>query len=314
VQAAAVTMSVPPDWLVMSNDFFLSDRPPAAGEAAPVAPFIFVSPAYFRAVGATLLEGRGFTRADDAGAPPVVIISEAMARRYFRGDAVGKRIGVGPPGPYAAIATVVGVVNDVKYRGLASRDDAAMYAPFRQATWRDMFVVVRAGGEPERLLAPARRVLAGLDSDLAMREVRTLADRLQHSVAEPRYRAVLLIAFGVVALVLAVLGVYGVMAHMVGRRRREIAIRMAVGGRPRDILRLVAVEAAALTLVGLVVGAAASIGLGRLIGGLLFGVAPLDPVIYTAAAAVLFIGAALACYLPARRALRVEPMAAMRGE
>jgi putative ABC transport system permease protein len=173
---------------------------------------------------------------------------------------------------------------------------------------------VRAAGEPERLLGPVRRVLAGSDSDLAMREVRTLEDRMQRSVAEPRYRAVLLIVFGLVALLLAVLGVYGVMAHMVGRRQREIAIRMAVGGRPRDILRLVAVEAGVLTLIGLAVGATASIALGRLIGGLLFGVAALDPIIYTAAAAVLFIGAALACYLPARRAMRVEPMAAMRGE
>jgi putative ABC transport system permease protein len=263
---------------------------------------------YFRTIGAPLRRGRPFTAHDHTEAPRVAIVNEAAVRRWFaHQDPVGARVNLnGIP------REVVGVVGDVLQRSAAQPTVPMLFVPFAQRTIRSVKVVVRATGDPVALAAAIRTEIRALDPDLAIADITPLTELVVRSRARPRFYTGLLSLFAAVALVLAATGVFGVMSYAVAQRAREISIRLALGALPRDVLRLIVGRALALSALGIAVGLAAALALGRFIQGQLFGVTLFDPVTLGAAAFVLGGCAALASFLPARRATKLDPASAMR--
>ena len=316
VAAASVSMAVPPNRLVMTNPFTPQGTTLAPDRRAPLAEELLVGADYFRALGVPLLAGRAFTEADRADAPPVAIVNETLARRHFpSGDAVGRWLQTGDPDPDATRLTIVGVVPDVKYAGLGADPAPTIYVPYRQNLWwRSMYLVVRGRGDPLALVAPVRAAAAETDARVPLEDVRTMDRLLVESVAAPRFRAGLLASFGLVALALAAAGIYGVVSYGVTQRRRDTAVRLALGAQPRDVVRQVVGGGLRLALVGVAIGVPLSLLGARLLRELLFGVSPLDPVTYAAAAAFLAALGLVACAVPARRATRADPSAVLRAE
>ncbi len=311
VQSVGTTSSLPLGGNDSDTDFVIEGRPPSPPGQQPVAWYGLVSPDYFRALGMRLVRGRVFTERDDEKASRVVIISEAMARRYFPAeDALGKRLGTGPN----AWREIVGVMADVKQFGLEIDARPTMYLPDRQSPARAMTVVVRTTAEPLQLAAAVRAAVWEGDKNLAMAKVMPMAQLVSTSIAQPRFILLLLGIFAGVALALAAVGIYGVMSYTVTQRTREIGVRMALGARPRDVLRLVVGQGLLLTALGVGIGLAGAVGLTRLMRTLLFGVQPTDPATFALIALLLAGVALLACYLPARRAAKVDPMVALRYE
>jgi putative ABC transport system permease protein len=245
-----------------------------------------------------------------------MVVSEAMAKRYFPdGDAVGMRLKTGGC-TECEWTTIVGVVEDVKDRGLGVEVAPAMYSPFRQEPVgiRMMNLVLRAEGDPEGMIAAVRRAVNAADPDLALADIKTMEQLVSESLGPSRYRGVLLGVFAGVALVLAAVGIYGVIAYAVSQRTREIGIRIALGARGRDIFALVVGRGMLLSLLGVVAGVAASLALTRYLSSLLYGVSSTDPATFAAVVVILTTVALLACSIPARRATRVDPMDALRHE
>jgi putative ABC transport system permease protein len=271
---------------------------------------------YFHALGVPLLRGRAFTEADAAGALQVVIINQTMAATLFPGeDPIGRRMQLGDPNPNSPWITIVGVVGDVKYTGLERAPEPTMYTPYEQNLWwPTMYLVVRSSVDPAGLAPALRAQVAELDPLLPMARVFTMDELLKRSVAEPRFRTTLLGIFAVMALLLAVLGIYGVLSYTVGQRTQEIGIRMALGAQRRDVLALVLGQGMALAGLGVAIGLASATALCRVLAGLLFGVGPTDPVTFGAVSLVMAAAALLACWVPARRATRVDPIVALRAE
>jgi len=271
-----------------------------------------VSADYFRALGIALKRGRGFAASDARDAQPVLVINEAMARTFFQGEEpVGKRIRTGDKSPWVEI---VGVVGDVRHRGLDVDTRPEMFFPQTQTPSRRMTLVVRAAGDPRALAAPLRERVRSIDQDQPVGNVRTMEEWVSESVASQRFTAALLGVFAAAAAALAALGLYGVVSYSVAQRTHEIGLRVALGARPRDVLRLVIGQGMTLTLVGVGVGVAAALALTRVISGLLFNVGATDPAVFVAVPLLLGSVALLACYLPARRATKVDPMVALRYE
>jgi predicted permease len=298
---------------------------PAPGEY--VNPFMnSISPGYFAALGVEILEGRDFTlrdtgevkrgTSDDDYAPTVAIVNEKFARKYFGGQsAIGRRVGFGSDPGTPTDMEIVGVVKDIKYMNLRDEVPIQMFIPFLASRFvGDMTVYVRAALPAEQIVAQARERVQRLDPNLPLYSVRTIEHRVSDSLLTERLIAVLSMAFGVLATVLACVGLYGVLAYNISRRGREIGVRMALGARAADVMGLVLREAGLLLAVGLGVGLPLAIGLARLVQSQLFGIHFADPVTITGAALVLAAAAALAGYLPARRASRVDPMRALRYE
>jgi predicted lysophospholipase L1 biosynthesis ABC-type transport system permease subunit len=249
--------------------------------------------------------------ADRQGAPGVAIISETLARRWFAGqDPVGKRVGYPWPNDFL---TVVGVVADAQYDAPGVPAEPAIYAPFLQRPEASMVVAVRAGGNPADAARAIRAAVAAADPTAAVSDVRTMTERLEASVARPRFTARLLLAFALVALALGAVGVYGVMSYAVSQRTRELGVRLALGARPRDVLALVARQGVALAAAGTALGTVAALGAARLLGGLLYGVGVADPVTFAVVPAVLAATALVACWIPARRAARTDPAVVLRS-
>jgi putative ABC transport system permease protein len=272
--------------------------------------YLTVSPDYFRAMGIPLVEGRAFDKRDREGAPGVVIVSQTMARRFWPNqDPLGKRVTMMDPPKWL---TVVGVVGDVRHWGLTDEMAPAMYPPILQQAPASAFLVLRLSG-PVTATDVARAVRA-VDTAEPVTSVHTGEELMARQTSAPRFRAVLLGIFSALALVLAVLGVYGIMSYSVSQRTQEIGVRMALGAQPEAILRLVLRQAAVLTLAGVAAGIVGSLMLGRLLASMVYSVRPGDP--WTlAACSVILAGIALAAsYLPARRASRVDPMVALRQE
>ena len=323
-QAAGAVEFLPLSGFDSSGFIRIEGRPPSA-EDDRRAHYRSVTSDYFRALGIPLVKGRAFTERDSREAPRVAIINETMARRYWPAeDPIGKRVALvfeslrffpnRPPEVDIAqgLREIVGVVADVKHLGLEAAPLPEMFTPFLQRPVRDLALVIRASSDPTSLIGGVRRAVSDLDKEQAILNAGTMTDVLSRAVATPRFNALLIGLFAALALALGTVGLYGVIAYSVAQRTHEIGVRMALGAGERDILRLVLVRGLTLTLIGVAAGLAAALALTRLVVNLLFGVKPTDPAVF-AAVALLLTGVALAaCYVPARRATRVDPMIALR--
>jgi len=288
-------------------------RPPVGGPP-PEAEYRSVTPGYFAAMGIPLLAGRGFERADRSDSTLPTLVSETFAQRYFPGDtALGQRIRLGP-NPNAPWRTIVGVVGDVRDLGLGAPPRPDVYVLFTQSPSAAMSLVLRTTGDPGTAVAPARAVIRALDPDVPISNIASLRQLVGGSVARTRYAGSLLAGFAALALVIAVVGIYGVMSYLVTQRSRELGVRIALGARPGDILRLVLREGVQLGLLGAGLGVLAAFGTTRAMVRLLYEVSPADPMTYTAVSLLLIAVVLVACYIPARRATKIDPMVALRTE
>ena len=275
-----------------------------------------VTPDYFRALGIPLIKGRFFNDADKADAPGVMIINQAFAERHFRGeDPVGKRLNRGDPrGSNVNWITIVGVVGDVRHGGLNVEAKPEFYIPHLQETRFSMTLVARVAADPASLSAAIRREIRGLDAQLPVYNLRTMERIVDESVAAQRLLTLLIGGFAALALTLAAIGIYGVMSYAVAQHTQEIGIRIALGARTSDVLKLVVAQGMKPALAGVAIGLAVSFGLTRLIRNLLFDVSATDPPTFVAITLLLTAIGLLACWLPARRAATVDPMVALRAE
>jgi predicted permease len=290
------------------------EQPPA--EVVQDAVVFRATPDYFHTFAIPLVRGRLFAAGDRGDATPVALISEALAHRYWPDrDPLGARITFGDPADSTSVwMTVVGIVGDVRQEGPAAPAYPQIYVPLAQVSSRSLLVALRTPGDPIALAAGVKRAVAEVDPSLALGRVATMEDRVSQTLARPRVNALLLGAFAATALILAALGIYGVIAYSVLQRTRELGIRMALGARANDVLRLVLGQGMAPVLAGLALGLAAAAAASRVLRGLLFGVAGTDPVTYAVVAGFLAAVALTASWLPARRAALADPVEALRNE
>ena len=315
VVSAAVTNGLPTRRFP-STIFEIEGRPNVRGEWEPSADILAVSGAAFRTLEIPLLKGQGFTESDTVDAPVVLLVNETLARRYWPNqDPLGRRVTMldwGDPLP----GRVVGVVGDVKMEGLDEPVAPAIYYSYTQFVDRvlGLYLLVRTTSDPLALAAAVREQVWAVDKDQPVSNIETMEQVVAGSVAQPRFIMMLLGTFAAVALLLSAVGIYGVISYSVSQRTHEIGIRMALGAQRRDIFRLVVGQGMKLTLIGVAVGLAGSFALTRFLQSLLFGVSATDPVTFAGVAALLAAVALLACYIPARRATKVDPMVALRHE
>jgi putative ABC transport system permease protein len=311
-QSAAAASSLPLAGFNTDTSFVIEGRPAPQPDQQPVAWYSSVSPDYFRTMGMRLVAGREFTERDNETAPRVVIISETTARRHFPNeDPVGKRIGNGRPDGWREI---VGVTADVKHFGLNQDARASMFFPHRQQPARRMYVVARTATDPLSLSSALRGAVAAMDKNLAVSNIVAMEEIAAQSIGGERFTLLLLSVFAGLALLLSAAGIYGVMSYAVAQRTREIGVRMALGAEAGAVLRLVIGQGMLLALIGVGIGLAGSLALSRLMKAMLFGVSATDPLTFAGVGALLALVALLACYVPARRAAKVDPMTALRSE
>ena len=292
----------------------MEGRPAPAPGRKPRAEYRAVTAGYFETMRIPVKKGRTFDAGDRRGAPPVAVVNETLAAQVFPGqDPLGQRlrIGIGTDESDPRIFEVVGVVGDVRPSIPAPPE---IYVPHPQQSWSWMSLVVRASGDAVSLVGALRREVAALDSEQALYNVRPLLELLSDSLAARRFIMALLGGFALLGLALATVGVYGVLAESVERRRGEIGLRLAVGADAGDVLRMVVGQAARLAAAGVTLGLVAAFALTRVMQGLLFGVSATDPATFAAVAGVLATAALLASYLPARRAASLDPAAVLREE
>ena len=317
VQAASVSNSVPPEWLDIVESIEIEGQPVPAGQNRPLAEELVVGTDYFQALAIPLVNGRPPAPQDNADAPPVAWINETMARRYFPGgDALGKHFHAGGFGPEDPWITVAGVVGDAKHNGLRAEKAPTIYVPYEQYPFwgGQMYLMVRAARDPLSLVAAVRREVQAMDSTLPLANVKTGDELMSLAFGRTRYQTTLIALFALLALLLAAVGIYGVISYSVAQRTHEIGVRMALGARPRDVIRLVVGQGVRLAALGLGLGLIGALALTWLMKSLLFGVSATDPLTF-ASIAILLAGVALvASYLPARRASGVDPMIALRCE
>ncbi|HTG16619.1 MAG TPA: ABC transporter permease, partial [Blastocatellia bacterium] len=295
-----------------SRSFEIEGKPNDSSGDGPIADYRVISSDYFRALGIPLLKGRAFTEQDNGDAPATAIINETAARRYWPNeDPLGKRLRIESDDPWMEI---VGVVGNVKHVGLDSQSKAELYLPYLKDPWPFMTVVVRSASNPKSLADAMRNEVWAVDKDLPVPDIKTMDELLSGSVARRRFNTMLLGIFAAVALVLAAVGIYGVMSYSVTQRTHEIGIRMALGAKQSDVVKLVVGQGITLALIGVGLGLAGALALTRVLASLLFEVGTTDPVTFVAIS-ILLTGVALgACFVPARRAAKVDPMIALRYE
>jgi predicted permease len=308
------------DWLPLTETLAMGTFQVEGGQRTPgfMVDKPCISPGYFRAMGIRLLRGREFTGADNGTAPAVVIVSQSLARTLWPGqDPLGKRISMEDDPTPKDWLMVVGVVDDIKQQGLAKRSDPAIYQPYLQASspffLNHMTFVVRTASRPENIAAGMRDILREVDKNQPV-SIASMDSFLATTTAETRFQTRLLGTFAVVALALTIVGIHGVLAYSVARRTREIGVRMALGAQTADVLRMLFRKAFVFISVGIGTGAAGALALTRVLGKFLFEVKPNDLATFVAVALVLAASALAACYIPARRAMRVDPMVALRYE
>jgi predicted permease len=318
VEAVGAVSHLPLDDYPNWYEYYWRDGAPAAEQNALMADHRAILPGYFASLGAELVAGRDLTAADDALHPNVVVVDESLARRTWPGeDPLGKLLNVTfiHNGSFDPVrAAVVGVVRHVRYRDLTSDVRGQVYVPYLQSAREQLTFTVRTGGDPGALAGSIRREVSRLDPDLALSRVRPLSDYVAQARQGARFTTAVAGALAGLALLLAAIGIYGVLAYSVAQRTREIGVRIALGGRPRDILWLVAGQAFGLIGAGLAAGMVGSLALTGLLRRLLYGVEPHDVPTILGAGLILAAAGALAAYLPARRALGVDPMVALRRE
>ncbi len=312
VKSAALVQTLP-----MRGGYFLSfdvrGRAPVNPSQGPSATYRAVSADYFQTLQVPLLKGRAFARADRIGGHQVAVVDQAFVDKFFPGeDPIGQGLHIGNGNK--EFFDIVGIVGNIHYAGLDAVPGPTMYVPIVQDTFGTLWVVERTEGDPSALASSARQVVRDIDPMLPAYSINALSQIVDDSVAPQRFSMLLLGTFAAIALFLAAVGLYGVVAYSVQQRTREIGLRMAIGAAPRDVLRMVVAGAMKLALVGVVLGLAGAAGLARLAASLLFEVTPADPASYAATSAVLFAVAMIACYVPARRAMRVDPMTALQAE
>jgi len=292
-----------------SRGVTLDHAPPVADPSAGIR---VVSPGFFRTLGVPLRHGRPFTYADRDGAAPVAVVNETMARRFWPNEeALGHRFRIGDTGPWM---DVVGIAGDVIHDDLRDGPDPEFYVPYRQVPWRFMNVVIEAPAPADVVAADLRQAVAAMDPDLPVPTPRAMTDLVASSLSLDRFETLLLTLFAGVALVLAVVGLYGVMSFLVSRRTREMALRLALGASRAELWRLVLFDGLRLAVTGIAGGLLLSFVLDRALATWLFGVAPTDPLTFVGTSAGLALVAALASAVPARRAMRVDPMVSFRTE
>jgi putative ABC transport system permease protein len=296
------------------QELYVEGQEPKAGDAVPVVNTRSVSPGYFQAMGTPIVKGRAFLASDLETTLPVVIVDETVARHYWPGaDPIGRRIKTSSDSD-AVWLTIVGVVPNVKQQSLSERPDFQLYQPFAQMMRWSAYLVVRTTAGPEAFASLLKRRLAEIDPTLPISELRTLQDAVDASLATRRLTNTLLAGFALLALLLAAIGIYGVMALSVAGRSSEFGVRLALGAAPSSVLRLVIGQGLLLAAIGVGVGLAGAVGVTRLLRTLLFEVQPLDLPTFAGVAIALSGVAILACYLPARRATQADPIAVLRRE
>ena len=317
VQSASTIYPLPLSGDRFGISFEIEGRPMAPKDH-PVGDFFTTGVGYFRAMGIPLIKGRDFDVRDKHGSTPVVIITETLARQYFPNeDPIGKRIRPGIStwdDEDSTMREIVGVVGDVRNRTLNTEPKAAYYVPQTQVPFSQMVAVMKTAGEPRSLISGVTKEVAAMDSDIPLFAVKSMEEYLSTSVAAPRFNTTLLSIFAAVALVLTVVGLYGVMSYSVAQRTNEIGIRLALGAQPRDVLLMIVKQGSTLILLGLGIGLLGAYLATKLIASLLFGVTAKDPFTFAAVAAALALVGLMACYIPALRATKVDPMEALRCE
>jgi putative ABC transport system permease protein len=295
-----------------ARNFRIEGRPPTARN--PVANYRVISPGYFRAMGIPLHKGHDFTEKENQYAPGAAIINEAMARRFWPNeDVIGKRFTIsGSDGELPC--EIIGLVGNVRHFGLDIEVAPEMYVSYLQSPWPSMTIVVRSSADTGSVISAVREAIWAEDKNQPISNVTTMEQRISASTAARRFGMLLLALFAAVALVLAAVGIYGVMSYAVAQRTHEIGVRVALGAQRRDVLRLVVGQGLKLVLLGLGLGLAGALALTRFLKTLLFGVSATDPLTFVGIAVLLALVALLACYIPARRATKVDPLIALRSE
>jgi putative ABC transport system permease protein len=295
--------------------FSIVGNPPLAPGESDSADYTTASPDYFRVMRIPLLRGRFFSEHDTASNPNVAIISETLARRYFPNqDPIGRQMRFGFSPNSNVPREIIGVVGDLRDAALSRKPGPMMYVPFAQAPLYGGEVVVRSSSSASSIAAGIRQTVHSIDKDLPVTDVESFPDAVGASIAQERFRTVMMSSFSGIALILAAVGIFGVISYSASQRTHEIGIRIALGAQQRNVLRLILGQGARLALLGLGIGAAAALPLTHLMAGLLYGVSGTDPLTFGTVGIVLFGVAVTACYIPARRAMRVDPMVALRHE
>ncbi len=311
VTSAAAVQSLPIRGSYVLSVVIHGQPTPAPGEE-PSANYRAITPDYFATMGIPVLRGRAFTRQDATTGARVTIVDEAFARRHYPGEeAIGRRIDIGNGTDNAEI---IGIVGNVNYTGLDALPTPTMYMSTAQDSFNTLWVMARTEGDPNALSGTVRQIVRDLDGRLPAYSMTPLAEVVSESVAQQRFSMLLILLFGGVALFLSAVGLYGVVAYTVSLRTREIGLRMAVGASPSDVLRMIVGGGMKLALLGVALGVGGALALSQLVKAMLFEVEPSDPASYAATAALLLVVAALACYIPARRAMRVDPMVTLQQE
>ena len=317
VESAGMITFLPLSFNGMNFSFSVEGQPLPGDMKLPFALFRVVSPDYFRAMNIPLRRGRFFDSRDSADAQPVLLVNRRLAERYWPGeDAIGKRLKIGPVDSPNAWLTVVGVVGDTRQTGLYEQK-LEFYVPYAQEGRSFMAprdLVVRTKSDPGVISAAVRNAVWEVDKDQPVSKVRTLDQVFAAAISQERFQALMLGLFAALALLLACVGLYGVISYAVVQRTHEIGVRMALGAQPVDVLKLVIRQGMMLTLAGLVVGIVAGTFVTRVLTDLLFGVTPRDPLTFAGVPVLLLLVALLACYMPARRATRIDPLTALRAE
>jgi putative ABC transport system permease protein len=316
VRSASITSFLPLSLHYLGVGIYLEGQTPAPRTGVPEAMLGSVGLNYFATMGIPLIAGRDFTAQDKKDAPLVAIINETFARRFWPGQsAVGKRFRAGSEGP---LIEVIGVATDGKYFSLGEEPRPFVYRPLLQSyvgdASNDGTLIVRTVGDPSVIITTVRHEIQQLNASLPVFDVKTLTEHMRLSLFPPRVGAAIVGGFGLLALALAAIGIYGVMAYAVAQRTHEIGIRMALGARSRDVLKLMVMQGVMLALIGVTIGLAASLALTRLMSNLLFSVSATDSLTFIVIALSLVSVALVACWIPARRAAKVDPIVALRYE
>jgi predicted permease len=314
VEAAGIVSNVPFSGGYDTSSFHIEAKPLQNPAEAPSAQRYGITPDYLRAMGIPLLRGRQFNEQDNVNTTLVALINETAAKRNWPNeDPIGKRIRLGSV-EKNPLRTIVGIVGDVSHYGLDNRPEMQTYVPHAQWVDSYMTLVVRTSIDPASLAAAVRNEIRTMDGSAPVYDVTTMRQKVSSSLAQRRFTLALLSVFAAIALLMASIGIYGVISYAVAQRTQEIGIRVALGAQTGDVMKLIVGQGMILAAAGVLLGLVGALGLTRLMEGLLFGVSATDPVTFAAISLLLILVAGLACYIPARRAAKVDPMVALRCE